>query len=307
MNQVLALPVSGAPTVLCGAGDGSPGYWGEDLPAVASALDAPTGLAIDERNGVLYVADSGNHRIRHFMPGGRIYTLAGGGVDPADSVSRAVDAVLGEVHGLALDARRNVYFTERDTGKVRRIGASGRVTTLATLTPGSTRAVAVSRAGDRLWVAHGDGISVLDLSGTTPSVSSVISSAGKRITALAFDQDATLYYMETDELAGADSGTRVRSLALSGTGGAAVGRVPETIAGSGAPGTASLDYALSSTPLQDARSQTLAGRGACSLYIDLYQASSPTVLSGILYVGSCFESADASVRWGQLAKLEPLP
>lgn len=307
MNQVIDLPATGAPSILCGAGDGSAGYWGEDLPAIASALDTPTGLARDDSNGVLYVADSGNHRIRHFMPAGRIYTMAGGGADPADVVPRAVDAALGEVHGLALDSRRNVYFSEIDTGKVRRVDAMGRLTTLALLAPGSTRAVAASTAGDKLWVAHADSISVLDVSIANPTVTLVLRSPGKRITALAFNQVDTLYYTETNALPTSNGGTLVRAIALSSAGLPASGRAPETIAGSGVQSDASLDYALPVTTSPDARSQALAGQGPCSLYIDLHDAASPSVLSGILYTGNSFASTDGLLQWGQLARLSPLP
>lgn len=304
-NQILAFPAAGLPAVLCGDADGSAGFWGDDLPAVASALAAPTGLARDDTNGVLYVADAGNRRIRHFMPGGRIYTLAGGGIDAADVVMPATDARLGEVHGLALDSLRNFYFSEWDTGKVRRIAATGQLETLAMVSPGNTGAIACNRAGSRIWVAHGDTIDVLDPMVTPVAISRAFSAPGRRITALAFDQVDTLYFIETDAMG--NGGTQVKAAVLDAAGRLATGRAAEKIAGSGVTGDVEVDYTIALAPLADARQQALAGQGACSLYIDLHQAASPTVLSGILYVGSSFRSTDATSRWAQLARMEPLP
>lgn len=43
-----------------------------------AALNAPTGLAFDTL-GNLYIADTGNNRIRMFTPQGYLYTVAGDG------------------------------------------------------------------------------------------------------------------------------------------------------------------------------------------------------------------------------------
>jgi hypothetical protein len=45
------------------AGIGTPGYSGDGGPANAAHLLDPSGVAIDSE-GNLYIADSGNHRIR---------------------------------------------------------------------------------------------------------------------------------------------------------------------------------------------------------------------------------------------------
>jgi sugar lactone lactonase YvrE len=60
-------------------GTGEAGYGGDDGPAVEATVDTPRGLALAD-DGNLYVADSGNHRVRRVnLVNGRIYTVVGTG------------------------------------------------------------------------------------------------------------------------------------------------------------------------------------------------------------------------------------
>lgn len=69
------------------AGTGSPGYSGDEGPAVAAQLNRPYGLSVDAA-GNLFIADLGNARIREVTPDGIIHTLAGGGpVSPVGAVA----------------------------------------------------------------------------------------------------------------------------------------------------------------------------------------------------------------------------
>ena len=62
------------------AGTGVPGFSGDNTRALRSALDSPTGLALDAE-GNLLVADCGNHRIRKIiLDTGFITTVAGSAV-----------------------------------------------------------------------------------------------------------------------------------------------------------------------------------------------------------------------------------
>ncbi len=58
------------------AGNGKPGFSGDGGAAAAAQLAYPAGLVIDP-GGVLYVADSGNNRVRR-ISGGNIFTLVSG-------------------------------------------------------------------------------------------------------------------------------------------------------------------------------------------------------------------------------------
>jgi thiol-disulfide isomerase/thioredoxin len=61
-----------------GAPSGEPGF--VDGPPETARFNWPQGMAIDPRNGVIYIADTENHAIRRMSPdGGRISTIAGTG------------------------------------------------------------------------------------------------------------------------------------------------------------------------------------------------------------------------------------
>lgn len=63
--RVLDLETGSIDTV---AGNGDEGYDGEGYAPTETALNRPAGLAFDE-DGLLYIADTYNHRIRRFDPG----------------------------------------------------------------------------------------------------------------------------------------------------------------------------------------------------------------------------------------------
>lgn len=61
------------------AGNGHPGFSGDGGLAVNAALNDPSGMAIDPRDGTLYFADQMNQRVRAIGSDGIIRTVAGGG------------------------------------------------------------------------------------------------------------------------------------------------------------------------------------------------------------------------------------
>jgi uncharacterized protein (TIGR03437 family) len=108
------------------AGTGNDDFYGDGGPAVHAALSRPTGLAIDARDN-LYIADTGNWRIRKVNASGFISTVAGGGVPGGDASDGnggpATSAVLSYPTGVALDAQGNLYTTEPYNFRVRKIDA----------------------------------------------------------------------------------------------------------------------------------------------------------------------------------------
>jgi len=71
------------------AGSGRAGYGGDGGLATAADLDLPTGLAFD-RAGNVYIADSGNNRVRKVSPDGTITTVAGDGTSAVLAAPSAV-------------------------------------------------------------------------------------------------------------------------------------------------------------------------------------------------------------------------
>ena len=75
-NQVFEITVGG--TIAVVVGNGTQGFSGDGGPATAAQLNAPMSVAV-ATNGILYIADTGNQRIRA-VQNGNITTVAGNGV-----------------------------------------------------------------------------------------------------------------------------------------------------------------------------------------------------------------------------------
>ncbi len=122
--------VTAAGTISTIAGNGTAGYNGEGA-ASSAQLDFPIGVALDAA-GVLYIADSENHRVRRLTPAGIISTVAGDGSGGfgGDGAS-ATSALLSFPIGLALDSVGNVYISEYDNNRVRKVTPFGLITTVA--------------------------------------------------------------------------------------------------------------------------------------------------------------------------------
>ena len=110
------------------AGNGTAGFNGDGGPATAASLNFPGGLAVDQ-GGVLYVADSPNHRVRRITPDGRVDTVAGNGAGTFNGDGRqALAAALNAPFGLAIDAGGALYIADSGNQRVRRVAAMGPVT-----------------------------------------------------------------------------------------------------------------------------------------------------------------------------------
>lgn len=113
------------------AGNGAPGFTGDGGPATQAALLSPTAVAFLP-NGTLLIADIEGHRIRSVDTQGVIRTFAGTGRrESSGDGGPATNASLHGPSGLAVDARGSVYVLEQDGNRLRRIDASGIITTIA--------------------------------------------------------------------------------------------------------------------------------------------------------------------------------
>ncbi|HZM01402.1 MAG TPA: serine/threonine-protein kinase, partial [Candidatus Saccharimonadales bacterium] len=117
---------------------------GDGLGAAAQ-FDAPEGIAID-RDGNLYVADTGNNTIRKVTPDGLVTTIAGlaGTRGSFDGVGRA--ARLWVPFSLAIDGKKNIYVAELGNNDIREITPEGLVVTFSGLAgaPGYANGTGVS-------------------------------------------------------------------------------------------------------------------------------------------------------------------
>jgi sugar lactone lactonase YvrE len=100
------------------AGNGTAGYSGDNGPAARAQLNAPWGIAVDSA-GNLYIADSGNNRVRK-VSNGVITTVAGNNVA----------AQLSNPTGVAVDTSGNIYIADANNNVIRKV-SNGVTTTVA--------------------------------------------------------------------------------------------------------------------------------------------------------------------------------
>jgi uncharacterized protein (TIGR03437 family) len=103
------------------AGTGEPGSAGDGGPATEARLSAPGGIAVND-SGEIYIADTGNHRIRRVGANGEIQTIAGLGTAGFEGDGgSASEALLNSPAGLALDGAGTVYVADTGNHRVRRL------------------------------------------------------------------------------------------------------------------------------------------------------------------------------------------
>ena len=113
------------------AGDGTAGFAGDSGPATAAQLNYPNDVAVDG-SGNLYIADTGNERIRKVDAAGTITTVAGDGTEGfAGDGGPATAAQLNGPQGVAVDGTGNLYIGDRSNNRIRKVTASGTITTIA--------------------------------------------------------------------------------------------------------------------------------------------------------------------------------
>jgi uncharacterized protein (TIGR03437 family) len=125
--------ISAAGLISTIAGNGLNGFAGDGGPAVKAQLFAPSNLALDS-TGNLYIADTGNNRIRRISLDGVIDTVAGGGQVPVASNNDGVPATaatLGAPQGVAVDSAGNLYIAETQGNHIRRVSPAGIISTIA--------------------------------------------------------------------------------------------------------------------------------------------------------------------------------
>jgi uncharacterized protein (TIGR03437 family) len=103
------------------AGTGVESFAGDEAAATLATLDTPRGIAVDD-NGDVYIADTGNNRIRLVSPDGVIHTIAGNGLAGfSGDGDAALQAQLNAPAGLFLDGAGDLYLADTNNNRVRRL------------------------------------------------------------------------------------------------------------------------------------------------------------------------------------------
>ena len=196
-------------TIVTVAGTGVAGNSGDGGLATQAELNAPSSVAVDA-SGDLYIADTGNARVRKVDSSGRIFAATNMGLlSPASVAVDAsgtlyiADAAAGKIltagangvpatlvsglsspYGLALDAQGDLYYSEAGAARVSRRSPDGSVTVIGSGW-GVPRGLAVD-AGGNVYVADSGLQQVLE----ADSMGNVTVVAGTGVTGFSGDGGA---------------------------------------------------------------------------------------------------------------------
>ena len=123
-NRIRKITPTGEVSTLAGGREG----FADGAGAVAS-FNTPSALAADGE-GNLYVADTGNNRVRKISPDGNVTTLAGDGTEGFRD-GPAAQAEFDAPVGVAVDREGNVYVADTYNDRVRVVTKDGSVRTVA--------------------------------------------------------------------------------------------------------------------------------------------------------------------------------
>ncbi|MEK6152734.1 IPT/TIG domain-containing protein [Flavobacteriaceae bacterium 3-367] len=127
-HKIRKVTPSGTVSTLAGSTQGFADGTGEN-----AQFNFIQGVAVDGEGNV-YVADTGNHKIRKVTPSGVVSTLAGSTQGFADGTGG--NAQFKSPEGVAVDANGNVYVADSFNNKIRKVTSNGSVSTLAGSTQG---------------------------------------------------------------------------------------------------------------------------------------------------------------------------
>ncbi len=116
------------------AGYGSRTFFvGDNGPATNATVVYPSDVKV-RADGSLFIADSGNNRVRMVDTNGIITTFAGsGGINGSFSGDggNATDATLDDPRGIALDGKGNLFIADTDNVRIRVVNTDGIISTIA--------------------------------------------------------------------------------------------------------------------------------------------------------------------------------
>ncbi len=122
LNNRVRLVAAATGNITTIAGDGVANYAGDSGLATAAELKAPAGVAVNA-SGNIYIADTGNQRVRMIAAAtGIITTTAGiGTAGFSGDNAAATSAEVSSPAALALDASGNLYIADTGNNRIRKV------------------------------------------------------------------------------------------------------------------------------------------------------------------------------------------
>jgi len=118
-------------TIITVAGNGSPGYSGDDGPATLASLFRPHGVFVDSA-ACLYIADHQSNRIRKVDSKGIITTIAGNGMQGfAGDGEPATQASLYHPAAVFATTHGDLYIVDQANHRIRKIDPDGTIITVS--------------------------------------------------------------------------------------------------------------------------------------------------------------------------------
>lgn len=136
--------IDGSGNITTVVGNGQPGFGGDGGPATQAKLNLPSAIAFDAA-GNMYIADTGNHRVRR-VSNGVISTIAGNGsFGYSGDGGPALQGKFKSVNDVAVSPSGDVYVADSLNNRVRKI-SNGTISTV--VGTGAFNIASVSQLGD---------------------------------------------------------------------------------------------------------------------------------------------------------------
>ncbi|HEX4232180.1 MAG TPA: hypothetical protein VHZ07_26165 [Bryobacteraceae bacterium] len=201
LNAVFKVGAAGTLTRVAGFSDQT-GFAGDGGSATSAWFNAPQAIALDTA-GNLYIADSGNNRVRRVGLGGIITTVAGNGISGySGDGAAAVNSEIANPTGLAFDQNGNLYIADNGNNAIRRITADGLIATVARIE--APVGLAIDGAG-KLYTASGGLLYVLTLGGAPTVLAGGGNGCGQQTDILGDGCQATAAILDSPEGIAIDS------------------------------------------------------------------------------------------------------
>ncbi|HYL74523.1 MAG TPA: hypothetical protein VEU96_09980 [Bryobacteraceae bacterium] len=191
------------------AGNGNYRYSGEGLPALASTLNYPFGVAVDTKGAVYFTERASNSNRVRKVSAGVVTTVVGTGVNGfSGDGGQASQATLASPWGLTIDTAGNMYIADNGNGRIRRVTSAGVISTFATVP--DPQGLAFDPAGNLYVSSDNNKVMKVDLQGNVTTFAGTgakgYSGEGGPATAamltnpwgLAFDNAGNLYLAEPE-------------------------------------------------------------------------------------------------------------